>query len=317
MPPVRALLLRDWGASPEPAEVPEPEPADGACLVRVRATTMNPVDLAIAAGRFYMPVGEPPFVTGAEAVGEVIASSRHAPGTRVWCLTMTGAHAETALAPEGRAVPVPDGLSDEMAAAVGIAGLAGWISVYGRGGLRPDEVVVVLGAGGLVGQVAIQAARLAGADRIVGVARSAEGRERAMAVGADLTLSTGPDLAEALRTGCPDGVDLVVDALWGESAAAALGALRHGGRLVQVGNAQSPTAQLAAGPMRGGRHDVRGFSVFTEDEEERAAAYAALAEAARAGDVEVPMEVVPLADGIGAWRRQGEGTDGHKLVLRV
>lgn len=314
---MRALLVPAWGATPELADAPEPAAADGSALVRVRVASINPVDLAIAAGRFYMPVGEPPFVSGAEAVGEVVSSARHAPGTRVWCLSMTGSLGELVTAPEGRLVPVPEGLPDELAAALGIAGLAGWMPVRDRGGLRPDEVVAVLGAGGIVGQVAIQAARLGGAGRIVAVARSGSGRDRALALGADLALSTGPDLAEALRTACPDGVDLVVDALWGESAAAALGALGRGGRLVQVGNAQSPTAEIVAGGMRGGRHDIRGFSVFSEDDGALAAAYGALAAAAAAGDLEIPLSVAPLSGAPDAWRRQAEGTGGEKLVVTI
>ena len=218
--------------------------------------------------------------------------------------------------PDDGVVPVPDGLSDEMAVAVGIAGLAGWMPVRDRGGLVAGETVVVLAASGIVGQVAIQAARGI-ADRIVAVARSAEGRDQALALGADVALAIGPDLAAALRNACGDGADLVVDPLWGDPAIAALGALRHGGRLVQVGGAHAPTAELAAGPMRGGRLDIRGFSVFSEEPATRARAYSAVAEAALAGDVKLSLEVVPLGDCPAAWERQAGGTGGVKLVLSV
>ena len=313
---MRALLLPAWGSTPELADVPEPEAPPGRTLVRVRAIALNPVDLAIAAGRFYLPLPEPPFVPGAEAVGEVVSSAVHPPGTRVWCLAMVGSLAELVSAPDDRVVPVPDGLSDEMAVAVGIAGLAGWMPVRDRGGLAAGETVIVLAAGGIVGQVAIQAARGL-ADRIVAVARGAEGRDRALALGADVALATGPDLAIALREACGDGADLVVDPLWGDPAIAALGVLRHNGRLVQVGNAAAPVAELAPGPMRGRRLDIRGFSVFSEEPATRAQAYSALAEATLAGDVTLPLAVAPLDECPAAWERQAGGTGGVKLVLRV
>ncbi len=313
---MRALRLPSFGLTPEAADAPEPEAAPGTTLVRVGAAALNPVDLAIAAGRFYLPIPEPPFVPGAEAVGEVVSSAVHPAGTRVWCLTLVGCLAELVVVPDDSLVPVPEGLSDELAVAVGIAGLAGWIAVRDRGGLEVGETVVVLAAGGIAGQVAIQAARGI-ADRIVAVARGAEGRDRALALGADIALATGPELADGLRNACGDGADVVVDLLWGDSAIAALGALRHGGRLVQVGNAQAPTAEVTAGPLRGGRLDIRGFSVFTEEPTARAQAYAAVAASARAGDVRLPLDVTPLDEGPAAWERQAAGTGGVKLVLRV
>jgi NADPH2:quinone reductase len=273
--------------------------------------------LAIAAGRFYMPVPDPPYVPGAEAVGEVIASRAHPPGTRAWCVTMTGALAEVASAPEESLVPVPGDAGDAPAAAVGIAGLAGWMPVRVRGALGEGETVVVLGASGVVGQVAVQAARAGGAGRIVAVARSEAGRERARALGADAAVATGPGLADALRDACGAGADLVVDTLWGGSAAAAIGVLRRGGRLVQVGNAEAPAAEVAAGPLRGGRLDLRGFSVFSEEPGDLAAPYRALAAAAARGDVRLRVVESSLAEAPAAWARLAAGAGGDKLVIRV
>ncbi|HSI31517.1 MAG TPA: alcohol dehydrogenase catalytic domain-containing protein, partial [Miltoncostaeaceae bacterium] len=91
---MRALIVPEPGAAPEPAEVPEPQSEPGRSLVRVRAASLNPVDLAIAAGRFYMDVPDPPYVPGAEAAGEIVDSLAHPSGTPVWCLAMTGSLAE-------------------------------------------------------------------------------------------------------------------------------------------------------------------------------------------------------------------------------
>lgn len=314
---MRALSIDAWGATPVASDLPEPPAAPGRAFVRVLAASINPVDLTIASGRFYMPVPDPPFVPGAEAVGEVVASDRHPAGTRVWCLPVTGALAEVVTAPEETLVPVPEGVSDAMAAGLGIAGLAGWMPVLDRGALVPGESVVVLGASGVVGQVAIQAARSAGASRIVAVARSAPGRGRALELGADVALATGPELAAGLREACPGGVDLVIDALWGDSALAALAALGRGGRLVQVGNAEAPSISLPAGVLRGRLADIRGFSVLVEEPARVRSAYSEICAAALAGEVALEIDEVPLAEAPAAWRRQASAAGGRKAVVTI
>lgn len=313
------MRIPEWGASPVAADVPEPVPEPGHTLVRVRAAALNPLDLAVASGRFYLPLPDPPYVPGAEIVGEVVSGGPHPPGTRVWCLLLTGGLSEVVSVPDERPVPVPEGIPDPLAVSLGIAGLAGWMPVRDRGRMVPGETVVVLGASGVVGQVAVGAARSGGAGRVVAVARRAAGRERALALGADVALPTGEGLAEALAAACGDGADLVIDALWGDSAAAAIGACQRGARLVQVGNAESPVMPMVAGPLRGRRLDLLGFSVLVEEPPALARAYAALAAAVSDGalGVDLRVETLPLADAAEGWRRQAAGTAGAKLVVTV
>lgn len=313
---MRAVVTPAAGAAPEVREVPEPQPAPGRALVRLRAAAVNPVDLAIGAGRFYLPVPEPPRVAGAEAVGEVLSSAVHAPGTLVWSLEPTGRFGEVFSAADEALVPVPDGLDPVRAAAIGVAGLAGWMPVRDRGGLVPGETVAVLGASGIAGQVAVQAAVLGGAGRVVALARSDEGLARARVLGAHAVVPLGAeDPGAALRAAAPDGVDLLVDTLWGAPLVACLPALRRGGRVVQVGSSAGQSAEVVAGPLRGGRIDIRGFSVFSETPADLAAAYGALATAVARGAVRMDIERVPLADAAAAWARQAAGTGGAKLVF--
>lgn len=313
---MRALVVERRGEAPRLGGVREPAADEGGALVAVRAASLNPVDVMIAAGRFYGDAPAPPYVPGAEVVGEVLESTRIPPGTRVWALCTAGGLAERALVPDDALVPVPEGLDDGLAAALGVAGLAGWMSVRTRGGLAAGEIVLVLGASGVVGQAAVQAAALGGAARVVAAARSEEGRRRALGLGAtDAVDLTGDDLAGALAAAASPGAHLVVDTLWGTPARAALGALRRRGRLVQVGSTAAPAAEITAGPLRGGRIDIRGFSLFSEERSDVAAAYADAAAAALAGDLRLPVERVPLDEGPAAWARLVAGAGGAKLVV--
>jgi NADPH2:quinone reductase len=313
---MRALVVERHGEAPRLTDVPEPVPGEGQALVSVRVAPLNPVDVAIAAGRFYLDVPSPPYVPGAELVGEVERSDRFPAGTRVWALSMTGAMAERAVVPDAALVPVPDGLEDGLAGAVGIAGLAGWMAVRWRGGMAAGETVIVLGASGVLGQAAVQAAVAGGARRVVAATRSDEGRRRALSLGAtDGVDLTAPDLAQALVDATAPGADLVIDTLWGTSGPAAIGALRRNGRLVQAGSSAGPTAELPAGPLRGGRLDIRGLSMFSEDPADVAAAYVEIATAALAGEVRLTVEAATLEDGPAAWERLVAGAAGTKLVL--
>lgn len=313
---MRAVVLDGWGRHPVVRDVDEPEIGVGQAFLRFRAAGLNPVDLAIAAGRFYGAIPEPPFTLGAEVVGEVVRSARFAPGTRVWALTTVGGFGEYVAAEDDALVAVPEGISDELAAAIGIAGLAGWMSVLHRAQLAAGETVLVLGASGVVGQVAVQAARLRGAGRIIAAARTKEGLERALALGAHwfVPLDDG-DMATELRAACAPGADVIIDMVWGSPILAALEAARTRCRVIQVGNAAGATAAITGGTLRGGRLDIRGFSVFTEGIAEVASAYEALAEAVRTGSVALQVESLPLAEAPVAWARQVSGTAGRKLVL--
>lgn len=313
---MKAVVLDGWGQTPVVREVPEPVPGPGQALVRLLAAGLNPVDLAIASGRFYGETPQPPLTLGAEVVGEVVQGDRLVPGTRVWCLTTTGGFGEYVCVREDLAVPVPAGLSDELAAAIGIAGLAGWMSVVDRAKLQAGETVLVLGASGVVGQVAVQAARSRGAGRVIAAARTKEGLERALALGAHwfVALDDG-DMAKDLRDACSPGADVVIDMVWGAPVQAAFGAARARCRFIQVGNAAAATASVTGGALRGGRLDIRGFSVFAEYPADLARAYRELAEVAATGAVSLRVESVPLAEAPIAWARQASGTAGRKLVL--
>src|ERR687892_2674469 len=180
---MRAALIEELGQAPQIAEVPEPEGEvpEGEVVVEVECVPLNPIDIALGEGRHYLPSPEPPFVPGGEAVGR-----RRDTGERVWVYgRRTGAMADLISVPEDTLLPVPDGADPAVAGACGIAGMAGWLPVVWRAPVREDDRVLVLGATGTVGLVAVQAAKLRGAARVVAAGRDPDGLERARRLGAD------------------------------------------------------------------------------------------------------------------------------------
>ncbi len=229
----------------------------------------------------------------------------------------TGSMAERAVLPAGHGVELPEGTAPEEAIGFGIAGTAAWLGLEWRGGLKEGETVLVLGASGAVGQVAIQAARLLGAGIVVGAARSESGRSLVAGLGADAVVSTEEeDLTGALQEATGGGPDLVLDCLWGEPALAAIRSMKPHGRLIQVGNSAAKTADVLAGTLRGGSYSILGHRNFWASREERARVFRLMCQHATAGELKLETEVRPLDDAAEMWRRQAE-SPGHKLALSI
>ena len=266
---MRAAVVTDYLAPPTPGEREEPLGGGGRAVLELRAAGLNPADLAIASGSF--PAGSPPlpYVPGIEGVGTVLAGERFAPGARVWAsgrglgVGTDGSFAERFVAAEEALVEVPDGVDDHVAAALGVVGLAAWLPFAWLARLRAGESVLVLGATGAVGSVAVQTARILGAGRVVAVGRDAARLERAGELGADAVVELGDGLGERLATafdGRPPTV--VFDTLWGPPLEAAAQVAGAGARIVHLGQSAAPTATLPSGLVRGKQIQLLGYSNF-------------------------------------------------------
>lgn len=310
---MRAAVIREVGALPELDDAAEPSGE----TIDVLAAPINPIDLSVSRG--ILATGHPPlpYVPGCEAVG------RTADGRVVWVFggslgrTANGAIAERVSIGDAHAVEVPEGADPALAAALGIAGLAGWLPFAWRAPLRGGENVLVLGATGSVGLVAVQAAKLLGAGRVVAAGRSASALERATRCGADATvvLEPGADLAAAFRAAFGgDGPDYVFDPLWGEPAAAAVEAAAPRATVVNLGQSAGATAELASAAVRFKSLSILGHTNFSVPSDELAAQYRHLVGHAVSGEIRLDVERVPLESVADAWRRQAEGA-GTKLVV--
>jgi NADPH:quinone reductase len=300
---MRAAVIERLGEPPQVADVPEPE---GGVLVEVECVPINPIDVAIGSGRHYSGSPETPYVPGAEAVGR-----RRDTGERVWVHgRRTGGMAELLAAPEDAMLAVPEEADPAAAGACGIAGMAGWLPVVWRAPVRDGDRVLVLGATGVAGQVALQAARLRGAARTMAVGRDPEGLERALRLGADEAV--GLDDVERLRELAPT---YVYDPLWGEPLAAAAEACARGARIVHVGQSAGGDATLSSAAVRGKGLELYGYSNFLVPPEVVEREYRALVDHVTRGEVHVDVERVPFEEVADAWERQASGRAKRKLVL--
>ena len=309
---MKAALVSSADATPEYAEVDPPAAQADGVIVEVSAAALNPVDLQLAAAA---GPDQFPFTPGREGVG------LDPDGRRVYferTLAPHGSLAPLAVAPAGTTIELPDGVEDTTAVAFGVAGLAGWLSLERRAKLERGETVLVLGAGGAVGQVAVQAARLLGAGRVVAAARSSASRERAERLGADATvdLSSGDDIAAAITDATAGGAHVTIDTVWGAPAAAAIKASAAGGRHIQIGEAAGAEAPIAAGPLRMRQIAVMGYANAHVPDDAKRDAYLRILDHATAGRLKLEIVVSPLAEIDEIWRRQRE-SKGVKHVVRV
>jgi len=323
---VRAAVVEQLGQPPVVREHDAPTRGEGQVLVEVTAAAFNPIDLSIGGGCFYGGSPETPYVPGVEGFGRVLEADDLAAGMRVYVEAGggrggPGSLCERVAVERDALIEVPEDADDALAACFGVAGFAAWLPLEWRAELRAGETVLVLGASGAVGQIAVQAARLLGAGRVVAAARDRDGLERARSLGADATVDlssagASDDLAEMVRAAAGDnGVDVTLDPLWGEPMVAAARASAPGARIVQMGQSASSEATLDSATVRGRGLAILGYSNFLVPRELRVRAYRRMVEEASAGRLTVEHEVLPLEETPRAWQRQA-AHPRRKLVLR-
>lgn len=313
---MRAAVISELGRPPEIADRPEPS---GEAIYEVSAVALNPLDINVGAGRYFAGHPEFPYVPGCEGVG------RAPDGTRVYLfsdglgLARDGLLAERGAAPAGLGIPLPPEVSDEVAAACGIAGMAGWMSVAWRAPVRTDDRVLVLGATSTVGLVATQAAKLLGAERIVAVGRNPERLQRAAELGADVTVSLEEDdLASAFKEAAGgDGPTHIVDTLWGPPAAAAIQSASPGYRVVQLGQSAAAEASLTSAAIRGKMGEIYGYTDFAVAASTFREQYLRLVSHAAAGEIVFDIETYPFERVAEAWERQAAGAHAKLVVTLV
>jgi NADPH:quinone reductase-like Zn-dependent oxidoreductase len=231
--------------------------------------------------------------------------------------------AERTLVPSGWAVPVPDGLSSELAAALVNPAMSSWLPLVSRG-LEPGQTVLVLGATGTAGSLATRIALHLGAGRVIAAGRNADALARLATDPRVSTISLDAprdDITAAIAAAAADGLDVVLDYLWGPIAEAALDALRarslsDGGtpvQYVQIGALAGRTAAIDAAILRARRITISGSGGGSIDPTLLFRELPRMLAAAAAGALTTEVRAAPLEDVAAAWAEKAPG----RLVLTM
>jgi NADPH:quinone reductase-like Zn-dependent oxidoreductase len=232
-----------------------------------------------------------------------------------------GSMAQRTVVSRARCFPIPDNVNDDIAAAVVNPGLSAWGALVWRAQLAPGETVLILGATGVTGKLAIQTAKLLGAGRVIAAGRNEHVLNILHDLGADTTIhlgKPGQDLTEAfVREAGDTGFDVIIDYLWGPTTEALLGAIARGDlapassrvRLVEVGESAGPTISLPAAVLRSSRLEILGAGSgnAAASPEMWIEAVRQLMSNVASGALRIDTERVPLGEVENAWHREQHG----------
>ena len=317
--PMHAAVVRSFDHPPryEPYDLPEPTGPDEA-VVDVLAVGLHPRVRTDAAGRHYTSSGTLPMIPGIDGVG------RLADGRVVYFVAPDdawGSMAERAVVDLRRVVALPEDVDAVKVAAAMNPAMSSWVALRRRVPLQPGQSVLVLGATGNAGTMAVQVARRLGAGRIVGAGRNADRLAELPKVGADgvVALTDDPGLT-AQRLAAAAEVDIVIDYLWGEPAAAAMIALLKARAdrsramdWIQIGAIAGPTIELPSVVLRSANLRIQGNGQGAVSARAYVAELPSLVEEIDAGTIMVNTCPVALADVEAAWRKSD--TAGQRTVL--
>lgn len=301
---MKAAIVNAFDVAPALGDFRAPEAGDGEMVVTVQSAPLSPIVKALASGRHYTSSGTAGFVPGVDGVG------LDPDGRRVYFLfpkAPFGSMAQKSLVARDMLVPVPDQLSDDRAAAIATAGLASWVALSRRARLQKGEVVLVNGATGSAGRMALDIARHFGARKVVAVGRN---RARLEELDADVKIALTDDADQALRAEFDQGVDIVLDFVWGEpasrvlKAAAGNRASRTGEprlRYVQLGTAAGEEIPLRGDMLRSSGLELMGSGIGSLSVRDLVIGAGELLAASPAAGFESPFAGVPLAQVTDVW----------------
>jgi NADPH:quinone reductase-like Zn-dependent oxidoreductase len=309
---MRAAVIRRSGATPALDQFADPQPGQGVSVGTLVAAALNPLDVLIVNDQLPFRRLQPPCIAGYEGVVQL------GDGTRCYLAgppTPYGTLAELVPVPDSAGFPVPAGVDPGLAAALGVAGQVGWLALDYRGHLQTGETVLILGAGGAAGQLAVQSARSLGAGRVVGAARG-KALGQAIDHGADAVVDLADDqgIDAGLAAAAPGGYDVIVDFLWGGHAPYAMNHANVGARYVQVGNSAGPTSVITAAAIRNKLLTIVGQGTVGTPAEVRRSAYAQLMRHAADGKFALDLEQTRLDDISQTWELLKSGAP-RKIVV--
>lgn len=306
---MQAAIVSAPGHMPVLGDFADPVPQSGDRRVTVTAAAVSQVVKARASGTHYSSTGRFPFVVGIDGVGQLDD------GRRVYFVLPRapyGSMAEQTVVAAAQCITLPDDLDDMTAAAIANPGMSSWAALTERAKFKAGETVLVNGATGTAGMLAVQIAKYLGAKRVIATGRDAAALDVAAALGADVTIPLaggGAELEHRFKQQFAAGVDVVVDFLWGTSAESLLVAAAKAAaeavpiRFVQVGAISGADITLPGAVLRSSAITLMGSGIGSISLERLVGAIDGLLKATRPGRFAIATKAVPLSDFDAAWPR--------------
>ncbi|HGF4016285.1 quinone oxidoreductase family protein [Burkholderia cenocepacia] len=298
---MKAAVVEGAGQRPVYTEFEPPGAMPGHSVIDVTASALSRIAQGRAAGTHYSSVGAYPFVVGVDGVG------RLDDGRRVYFFGAPapfGAMAERTIAPDTQCVPLPDALDDVTAAAIAIPGMSSWAALTERARFVAGETVLVNGATGTSGRLAVRIAKHLGAAKVIATGRNAAALQALLSAGADAAVSLQQDdvhLARALEPHFRAGVDVALDYLWGASAQTLLvvaAKATPGGRrlrFVEIGSISGADVLLPGAVLRATAIELMGSGLGSVPLPRLLASVRGVFEAAGEAGLAIDTRTVPLS----------------------
>ena len=321
---MNAAVVHSFDAPPTYATFPDPvpNPEAGEALVNVTAAALHRIVKSLANGTHYGSTGLLPFVPGVDGVGRLQAPAGQLPaGTRVFfgaARPPFGTFAQQSLASSAMLIPLPDALDDATAAAIANPAMSSAVALQ-RARFTSGESVLILGATGVSGQLAVQIAKSQGARRVIAAGRNPQALAELSSLGADATLSLDQDrdtLIAAFRDEiATHGIDIVLDYLWGPPAETFLSAIAQKGldhaapriRYIQIGNTAGPTISLDAAVLRSTGLELLGSGFGSASLDQIRTAITDFFAAIAINPLEFTYKTAPLSEVSALWNANDQG----------
>jgi len=313
---MNAAVVESFDRPPRYTTFADPKPSADELLINVTAAGLHPIVKALAKGTHYGSTGQLPFIPGVDGVGRTGSSSGSLEaGTRVLFGSTHppyGTFAQHSLARPAICTPLPDALDDVTVAAMMNPGMSAWAALEHRAQFTAGESVLILGATGSAGHMAVQVARRLGARRIVAAGRNPEALEETKSLGADATISLHQDhdaLVSAFRGELANKIDVVLDYVWGQPAEGLLAAITQKGldhdahriRYIQIGNSAGPNITLPAAILRSSGLELLGSGFGSVSMDKIFASLRAILAAAVKEPFQMKLTTAPLSDVEKLW----------------
>lgn len=323
---MKAAVMYQKGGLPQYVDFEEPVAQnDHEVLVRVKAVGIKHFDKGTASGTHYS--SDAPKATGRVIGGDGVCLLED--GTRVYGMGVSGMLAENAVIEKRRIVKLPEGISDATAAALANAVIGSAMALRFKAAIQPGDVVLINGATGFTGMVAVQIAKHYGAAKVIVTGRNIQSLQNLLTLGADEIIAITPDdaqfLADVKKSHQEKPIDVMIDYLWGKIAEILLSSLMGQGsftnkiRFVSVGSMAGDLIQLSAANLRSVDLQLTGSGLGSWSKEQVGQLFSEILpemfQLAADGKLKVEIIEVKLADIASIWNL--EVSDGKRLVVTI